>query len=149
MDPELLPLLLAYADEEAPIEGRTRLQKMVFRVQQEHPGAVGAGGFPFEPYDYGPYSPELAEMISDLIEAGELSETQRTLEDGERVKYKYELKPDGRERVEETLRDGESELLQHIERIKQQYNQMALPDVLDEIYSEYPAYATESNYSRD
>jgi uncharacterized protein YwgA len=149
MDPELLPLLLAYADEEAPIEGRTRLQKMVFRVQQEHPELVDAGGFPFQPYDYGPYSPELAETISDLIEAGALSETKRTLEDGERVKYEYELEPDGRERVEEALRGGKRTLLQHFERVKQQYNQMALPDVLDEIYTEYPEYAVESGYSRD
>jgi uncharacterized protein YwgA len=149
MDPELLPLLLAYADEEAPIEGRTRLQKMVFRVQQEHPGAVDAGGFQFEPYDYGPYSPELAETISDLIEAGALSETQRTLEDGERVKYEYELEANGRERVEGAIQERENELLQGVERVKQHYNQMALPDVLNEIYSEYPAYATESEYSPD
>jgi uncharacterized protein YwgA len=149
MDPELLPLLLAYADEEAPIEGRTRLQKMVFRVQQEHPGLIDAGGFPFQPYDYGPYSPELAETISDLIEAGALSETKRTLEDGERVKYEYELEANGRERVEEALEDGERTLVLRIEHVKQQYNQMALPDVLNEIYSEYPAYSTESDHPID
>lgn len=149
MDLELLPLLLAYADEEAPIEGRTRLQKMVFRVQQEHPGAVDAGGFPFKPYDYGPYSPKLAGTISNLIEAGELSETKRKLEGSDRVKYEYELTPEGHETVEAILSESPDDLMTNVESVKQRYNQLSLPDVLDDIYSDYPQYAVESEFSPD
>lgn len=145
MDPELLPLLLAAANDEAPIEGRTRLQKMVFRVQQELPSAIDGSGFRFVPYDYGPFSRELAETITELVAAGKLREAQQTLENGERVKYEYELTPAGRATVNEALRRRDANPLRFVERVKREYNRMALPAVLDEIYSEYPEYATESN----
>ncbi|MEM4474195.1 MAG: hypothetical protein QXY75_04365 [Candidatus Bathyarchaeia archaeon] len=63
MDPDsTILLVLHYAG--GSIRGMTRLQKILFLVQQE----AGLGSFNFEPYKFGPFSPEIDSLVKSLEE---------------------------------------------------------------------------------
>ncbi len=151
MHERLIPLILAYVGDEEPIDGRTRLQKMVFVVQQElaESGELNEHQrYEFFPYDYGPFSKELAESIDHMIEEGLIDEDEVEYDDDGNVKYFYELQPDGQELVEQELGSPE---IQNIVRkagdIKRRFNEdLSLPEVIDDVYAEYPEYAENSVY---
>jgi|AntRauTorcE11898_2_1112593.scaffolds.fasta_scaffold00141_5 uncharacterized protein YwgA len=151
MHKRFIPLALTYLDDEEPIEGRTRLQKMVFVVQQElmESGHLREDQlYEFFAYDYGPFSKELAESVDQMIEDGLLDETEVVYDDEGNVKYIYEIEPDGREVVErESSLDDIDTVVQKAHQIKQRFNDnLSLPEVIDEVYAEYPEYAEESVY---
>lgn len=156
MHKRLIPLVLAYTRDGEPIDGRTRLQKMVFVIQQE---LTSTGTLPdeqryeFFPYDYGPFSKELAETVDAMIEAGLLAENEVEYDEEGNVKYLYELKPSGRALVEDELTAANAsmmdarELVEKVEEIKRRFNEeLSLPEVIDEVYAEYPEYAENSVY---
>jgi uncharacterized protein YwgA len=151
MHKRLIPLALAYVRDEEPIEGRTRLQKMVFVIQQE---LVEEGLFTedelyeFFAYDYGPFSKELAEAIDRMIEAGLLDEAEVEYDDEGNLKYLYELRPEGRALTEREMEgEGFARIIEKAEHFKQRYNrELSLPEVIDEVYARYPEYAEESVY---
>src|SRR2546430_2749854 len=71
VEPWHLPLLLA-SDEFASANGpepldRLRVQKGVFLLQMAGPSAW-RDAFPFKPYDWGPFSRQLAAQVDRLIE---------------------------------------------------------------------------------
>lgn len=58
----------------APIDGKTRLVKELFLVEQEtRSGAGGALAFKFTPGQYGPSSLELTNCLNSLIQLGEVT----------------------------------------------------------------------------
>lgn len=68
------------------IEGRTRLQKIVFLGQME----LGLPKFfEFDKYYYGPYSWELTETLEDLISTGQIIEESESR--GDCITYIYSL----------------------------------------------------------
>lgn len=151
MHKRFIPLALAWVDDEEPIDGRTRLQKMVFVVQQE---LIESDVFredqlyDFFAYDYGPFSKELAEDIDRMIENGLLEEDEVEYDDEGNVKYLYNLESDGREAVEsETSSKDIRDIVETVRRIKHRFNdELSLPEVIDEVYEEYPEYAENSVY---
>jgi uncharacterized protein YwgA len=149
MNRKTLTLALMDAGDE-PVSGRTRLQKMVFMTQQEFDGDVssllGSDSYDFVPYDYGPFSQGLYADLDDLVDAGLIREIEKQYDKG--VLYKYQLTGAGREHLEEQVNQQTDvrELLQVARAYKQRYNSMSLDDVIDEVYSAYPEYASESVY---
>lgn len=151
MHKRIIPLALAYVDDGEPIDGRTRLQKMVFVLQQklnESNGLREDQQYEFFAYDYGPFSKELAEAVDDLIESGLLDEEDIEYDDEGNVKYLYELRQEGRDTVESELETDEYQsLFEEARRVKRRFNEeLSLPDVIDEVYAEYPEYAENSVY---
>ena len=103
---ELLVLLLAQSPE-GKIEGRTRLEKVVYLLKQ-----LGRVNFTYEfvPYHYGPYSRELVEDLDQLEEFGLVDEVMNTDEYGV-IRYDYLLTNEGAQLVEEIqLKLGKDEL---------------------------------------
>lgn len=151
MHKRFIPLALAYVGEGKPIDGRTRLQKMVFVLQQkleESDELREDQRYEFFAYDYGPFSKELAEAVDDLIQAGLLEEDDVEYDDEGNVKYLYELQPEGRETVEDELESEDVQrLFEEARHVKQRFNEdLSLPEVIDEVYAEYPEYAENSVY---
>jgi len=151
MHKRLIPLMLAYVGGEEPIDGRTRLQKMVFVVQQElmESGELSEHQrYEFFPYDYGPFSKELAESIDQMIEEGLIDEDEVQYDHDGNVKYLYELQPAGQELVEQELGGaGVQDIARKSRDIKQRFNEeLSLPEVIDNVYTEYPGYAENSVY---
>ena len=151
MHRKLLPLALMYANGGEPIEGRTRLQKMVFLLQKElrqrEHFLVTEPGYDFIPYDYGPFSRDLYDDLDAMIDQQFVDDTEEPLRSG-KVKYIYEIEGDGQELVESEAESWEdvSEILQIAREIKQEYNDMLLSDLIEFVYSEYPDYAERSVY---
>lgn len=150
MHKRLIPLILAYVGDEDAIDGRTRLQKMVFVIQQE----LKEGNqlrddqlYDFFAYDYGPFSKELAEEIDQMIDDDFLDEEEVEYDEGN-VKYFYELKPQGRKLVEQQLTSEDLEqFTERARQIKHRFNDdLSLPEVIDEVYAEYPEYTENSIY---
>lgn len=151
MHKRLIPLLLSYVGDEEPIDGRTRLQKMVFVIQQEltESGELDERQiYEFFAYDYGPFSKELAESIDRMIEDGLLDEDEVEYDEDGNVKYLYELQPEGQELVEQELDGAEIQnIVRKARGIKQRFNEdLSLPEVIDNVYAEYPEYAENSVY---
>lgn len=149
MNKRLIPLALARVRDEEPIEGRTRLQKMVFVIQQN---LIESGEFhedqlyEFFPYDYGPFSKELAEDIDSMIEEGLLEENSIEFDEEGNIKYLYSVKEDGERAVERERKEHEYENIFNLAKeVKRRFNEnLSLPEVIDEVYEEYPRYAENS-----
>ncbi len=79
-------LVLSVLKQVGKIEGRTRFQKMIFLGQQE----LGLRkSFDFSRHYYGPYSPDLADVIETLMLHGDVIEEKEQL--GDYIKYSYSL----------------------------------------------------------
>lgn len=140
-----------YANDEEPIEGRTRLQKMVFLMQKElekrdQSGAVELE-YDFIPYDYGPFSKELYDDLDTMIDQEFVDDTEEPLRSG-KVKYIYEIEDNGEELVDSEAEKWEDidAIMQLAQEIKQEYNDMLLSELIEYVYSEYPDYAERSVY---
>jgi len=148
MHRKLLPLALMYADSQGTIEGRTRLQKMVFLLEQElkeqPERPIDGDGYNFIPYDYGPFSRSLYDDIDWMSEEGLVNDSKEEMEDGQ-VKYNYEITEQGKEFVENQLPTQEGQLISELARnIEGEYNDVLLSNLIEEVYSEYPEYAENS-----
>lgn len=147
---QLLPLALAYANDQKPVRGRTRLQKMVFLMQKdlEDEGfdLTGRDQYQFMAYDYGPFSKTLYDDI-DLLEEQHLIHEDEQEFDGDKVIYEYKIEEDGIQSLEERLTDDQvQQLVNKAQEIKEQYNEMSLQKLIDKVYSQYPDYAKNSQF---
>ncbi len=164
MDPADLLLVLLYAPGKSrrtgePVEGITRLQKLIFLLLQGRgPGAAveHAQGLGYRPYKMGPYSSELGVMLDELELAG--------IVHTERLRY---LLPDDRDETESDPRVIESkrfsltsdfgatvakdvwdsldeEFRDQLTEFKSFFNSLTLRQLLVYTYEEFPQFARES-----
>lgn len=124
---------------------------MIFLLQKE---LDEEGEYPlddryqFVPYDYGPFSRPLYEDLDELYERGFINELSETVDYGDtegQVKYQYSLQPSGVSFLEDRMSDDDfQKILQKAEQIKKEFNNMALSQLLEIVYSEYPEYTENS-----
>lgn len=150
MHRKLLPLALMYAGDGEPIEGRTRLQKLVFlmqkRLEEAGEDPLQTDDYEFIPYDYGPFSKELYDDIDKTMARGMVEGREEDLGE-DKVKYDYEIQEDGEQWVRDQLAKEEAQrVLRLAEEIKDEYGDVYLSDLIDEVYSRYPKYAENSIY---
>jgi uncharacterized protein YwgA len=144
----MLPMALLDACEESCVEGRTRLQKLVFLMEQEldevATASLDSPDYNFIPYDYGPFSKELYDDLDSLEEAGLIEVEEEPMADG-KVKYIYQLTEQGESWVQNQLVDSSADKAHSLaEHLASEYNDMLLSDLIDEVYAEYPVYAKNS-----
>lgn len=141
---DILPLAFLYTDEERPIEGLTRFQKLVFLAQEEM--NIGKK-YQFQPDTYGSYSNDLYDSIRELEERGLLQERRRQTPAGN-TKFVYSITDDGRELLDSVLEMDEyehlRELLERAEEIKREYGGQSLHNLLEYVSEEYPKYTSGS-----
>jgi len=148
MHRKLLPMALLYACDGEEIEGRTRLQKLVFLMEQEIDDEIEqvlqSPKYSFVPYDYGPFSRELYDDLDRLEEDGLIEVEEEDTTDG-KVKYTYRLTEEGESWVQLQLSEhSPGAVFQFAEELKGTYNDMLLSDLIDRVYAEYPEYAENS-----
>lgn len=166
-----LMILLLYAQGHSgeinePVKGITRFEKLMFLLLKE-------GGFEpvlaqelaFKPYDFGPYSGEIYDLLESLKQMGlvqvreEQPETLKEIIDGyyasaesdlglpgKKVMEIYSLEPvRGGKVAERLLAERTTPVeLETIERIKSTYNRMSLDELLKYVYLKYPDSAKRS-----
>jgi uncharacterized protein YwgA len=143
----LLPLSLLYEADGHQVQGRTRIQKLVFLTQQRL-NDDDLRPYRYIAYDYGPFSKDLLDSLEEYDEKGLIERrVERTWDESE--KYIYELTGEGKKNFKENLR--ESEDCEEIEQIRSvsrevigEFNKMSISKLLDYVYDEYPTYAEES-----
>lgn len=89
-------LILALLHSSAGIEGRTRLQKMIYLLRNSFDVPFSFG---FRMYFYGPYSESLAEAIQ-VLKAVELIEEEKVKISKDIVQYNYRINDAARDFVE-------------------------------------------------
>ena len=139
-----------FAEDEEPIEGRTRLQKLVFLMQQrfkeQDKDPLKSGSYEFIAYDYGPFSKELYDDLDRLIERNKVISKEEPISEGKN-KYIYEIQEEGINHIEQQLSKEEAKyILSLAEEIKRENNQIYLSDLIEKVYSQYPEYAKNSIY---
>lgn len=142
----LLPLSLLYEADGHQVQGRTRMQKLVFLTQQR----LGDDFRPYRyiAYDYGPFSKDLLDALEKYDEEGLVERrTERTWDGSE--KYIYQLTAKGKKSFEQNLQESEDR--EEIERIRAtseevvaEFNKMSISKLLDYVYDAYPDYAENS-----
>lgn len=143
IDRQLLPLALLRASGGQDIRGRTRLQKMVFLIQQQFGDKEELPGeYSYVPYDYGPFAKKLYDDLDFLEERRVITENRVTMDD--KVVYYYSLGPNAEEYLNNWSSDEVDRVLEMAEHIKNQFNDVPLPNLLDYVYGEYPEYAENS-----
>ncbi len=171
-----LVLLLLGCDEEGKttqgVRGITRLQKLLFLLEEEGHVRPTGEGFEFTPYDAGPYSSRLYDDLEllenlDLVESkpiGEAAEAEAadidvldfdhlmgtSDEDGPAAADAYEehqflITDKGRAKIEDLLASGQYEpVVDGIRRVKSRFGKHSLNDLLYYVYTRYPEMTTES-----
>lgn len=139
-----LPLSLLAAIEEDSIEGRTRLQKLLFLIQkriEQKKNAQLSQSYDFIAYDYGPFAKEIYDDIDTLVRRGLVDEDPKELDDGV-IKYDYKLTKKGKQLVESRRLVDDSP--QEVDAVVSEFADKELSDIIDYVYSQYPNYAENS-----
>ncbi len=167
---QLLMMLLAApgarGKEGEPVQGTTRLQKLLFLMEHEAKIKPTRGNdFHFEAWRFGPVSKELYDDLEklenlDLLESEPVSQASSTELDeygfsfdglmGEEESQsldnfeekRYRLTPKGLQWVRDHELDTET--FNKIRRIKEKYGALSLQDLLHYVYTRFPKYTTAS-----
>jgi len=140
---ELLALLFYITG--GTISGVTRLQKIVFLVQQE----LGLGNFNFTASKYGPWSKELGDLVRQLTESGALEVDERkpgeTLFQRPIKVYRAgtSLMERGKGIFKHLLSSNSPLALKLYARIRA-YASLPITYLLAYVYRKYPEYTTQS-----
>jgi uncharacterized protein YwgA len=128
------------------VQGTTRLQKLVFLAQNGGldddpiPDEKGFELFDFDPYNYGPFSKELAQAVDDLADEGLIEKsTARTSSGNSREDYRIDPMREGA--ASDLISEEQERLLWSVKRL---YNDTPLFKLLNEVYADYPSYAENS-----
>ena len=141
----LVPLALLDAMG-GEIQGKTRLQKLAFLLDEEQLGDR-FDAYSYRKYDYGPFSKELLDDTESLAQKDlvDISE-QRTV--GGNTRYDYQLTDPGQDAVSK-LSEKESdisEIFDAAEEIVSEYGDLPLRDLIERVYDMYPKYTKNSVY---
>ena len=135
--------LLEYAG--GRVDGATRIQKGLFLVKMEVPGAVPTD---YKPGDYGPYSVEVSRALDRLKSEGLIREEPGSWGDEAQARV-FTLTPSGRERARMALsRLKESDKWELIETFFRMATREPLMRLLVIVYNWYPEYSKVSKIRR-
>jgi uncharacterized protein YwgA len=162
----LLELLAAseLASADTPIVGTTRLQKLLFLVENEEDVRVTEGDdFGFTAYKFGPVSKEIYDDLTklenlDFISTRPVAEPSDVERDefglsfeglvgdeeatGALEEKQYKITENGKKWL--SNRNLSTEDVQRIRKVKGRYGSLSLSDLLHYVYSKYPKYTTAS-----
>lgn len=131
---KLFPLALLYVGGDS-IDGATKFQKLVFLAQEE---TDLPEIFDYQADKYGPFSPELAQVLEVLEDRGLIEKDTRTTRAGH-DRYDYRLTTRGHKIASEMAKDEEFEpLFENGEEVKTSHNHKPLDSVLKYVYRKYP-----------
>lgn len=138
-------LLLLAADKAAPIVGKTRLEKLVFLIQERVIQGlrlvVSEEVYHFRPLHFGPFSEEVYDDLRALRTLGLVR-----VEGDDEVTQQFLITDKGQTAVQRMLDGGHIPrvLFEAIEKVKTKFNHLDLDELLSKVYNEYPEYAEQS-----
>lgn len=146
MDRRLLPLLLASDASAGPSEAepldRLRMQKGVFLSAKRGP-ANWSELYSFTPYDWGPYSFDLASMLEHLVADGLL---EKEAFPGKRY-LRYRTTASGERVIQNLVDQVTAEEYSFVRAIRAYVSTRSFARLLREVYKEYPEFAVNSRFA--
>lgn len=135
----IFPLYVLYTDNRESIDGATRFQKLVFLAQEE---TELPEKYTFRPDRFGPYSVELRRDLETLTEQGYIERYFRENKYGD-TRIEYSLSKKGYRYMREWVDQmNNTRGLDIVQKIKRQYNDMLLNDLLQYVYGRYERFVT-------
>lgn len=139
----LLPLALLYAADDQQVEGRTRIQKLVF-LTQERLGTGESDPFTFIPYDYGPFSTDLLNQL-ERLEARSFIRIDEERTYGGSKRFTYRLTDAGADYVDrQSFDETDSRVVRTASEVVEEFNDVMLFELLDYVYDRHPKYKERS-----
>ena len=127
--------LLQYA---GGIQGRTRLQKLVFLLQKEHGISLG---YEFRPYNWGPLSFELQNDLNWLVAQGIVTECITEFSETGGRRYDYLLSEWGKDYFHRVIEPSISkEVKDAILALIRKWGSESIQKLLDYVHQKYPEY---------
>ena len=136
---ERMNLLMYLLRQAGVISGKTRLQKLVFLLQEEFKVPFG---YKFEPYHLGPLSFELQAEMDWLVNRGIAVEYIVELNPSEGIRrYDYTLSEWGRDYFEKVVEPNlPQEVKEKISKGVEEWGTKSLQEILDYVHRRYPSY---------
>jgi uncharacterized protein YwgA len=121
-------LLLEIMMHVGSIQGRTRLQKMIFLAQEE----LGLPHvFDFKKYHYGPYSWDLTETVERMLARGEIEEQVESR--GDSIRYTYSASKDAGKAEPIPAPEISAKALEMLKKL----SEIPITALLDYVYRKY------------
>ena len=144
---EDIVLYLLFAQNESEIEGKTKLQKLIFLIEQRIKNADSSDfeSFEFVPYNYGPYSEKLNKIINNFINRKLVKHVKTRV-----IDYpinRYILSPEGANEIKNISKNTtkkDEQILKIIDEIKKDFNELSLHNLIVHVYKNYPNYVKSS-----
>lgn len=135
-----VPLLLLYVDQQRPIDGITRFEKLVFLCQEEiikkKKQILTSGSFEFEPDRFGPLAVELYDQLSYLRSSNMIATEDEK---------NYVLTATGKAFVEKVVLPRTPKVIADaMEKLKTKYGRTDLTTLLRYVYQTYPDFTIKS-----
>lgn len=133
----LVPLLIV--GQMGTLAGKTRLQKLVCLLEASLRERNAKLGYAFQIYHHGPFSFELANLTSQLVQAGLLVEKPQVTPTGNTL-FSYWLSPDGAKLIDETLEKdpGQQQLVSDVAAVVKQFGYLPLEELVEKAYGAFP-----------
>lgn len=129
--------ILKLLDLAGRIEGKTKLQKIIFLAETEEKVLLT---YKFEKYNYGPFSFELSDDLNSLVTTGFIKEEKTIfgISDGKpMIKSNFELTVDGKTELKEKEDSIDNQTLESIKKVLEKWGSEPLDKILSYVYSKY------------
>ncbi|MDV3293514.1 MAG: hypothetical protein LYZ70_04525 [Nitrososphaerales archaeon] len=132
-----LALCLLYLDDQRPIDGMTKFEKLLFLTKEEvlKKGKEEVSEFRFEPDRFGPLAVELYDELEYLESSGLMSRDGNRFKITDLGKRYFESKTKPR---------VPSKVVQKIQEVKKRWDREDLGNLLRYVYQKYPDYTVNS-----
>ncbi|QIO25559.1 type II toxin-antitoxin system antitoxin SocA domain-containing protein [Haloarcula sp. JP-L23] len=143
-------ILFHYMDS---IRGVTKLQKLLFLIEQETEFFEEYEediAFNFAPYKMGPFSEMVYEELHFLLQMGAIEATPMDdgplagVDDDDLSNKEFSITPKGTKIASQLVEILEPKYQTELAEIVESYGDLSLSELLEVVYTSYPAFATES-----
>lgn len=146
LTPRQQSLLVFLEGKDGPRLDPIRIQKGLFILAKETPDdwLPTTARYEFEPYRYGPYSPEIYYDLDKLEGLGYVRATRVV---GQSWNY-YSLTPEGEALSRDVAQNMDSRAIEYFRRLRDFVGSLSFRKLLTTVYEHYPAYAINSVFER-
>jgi len=119
------------------VDGKTKMQKMLFLLNKEHNTSTG---YDFQIYTYVPYSFQLTNDLVALKDVGLVNVSSSTFVNNSEFigkQFKYSLTENGKRELANNLGIFTPEEISAVKEVVSKWNDKSLPEIIKYVYSKY------------
>ena len=127
-------VLAVFASSNNAIYSPVQIQKLFFLIEKKIPELSENNYFNFTPYNYGPFDPEIYDVISELVNNGDLKLINYP---NSRI-IKYSTTDKGQIRGKQILQSLGENTISKIKILSEFVRKLSFSELVSAIYKEYP-----------